>query len=69
MNIGQAAQESGVNAKMIRYDEGINVIAQVGRTDAGCRQYAGEDVQTLRFIKRAHDLDFSLQRIKTLLGL
>ncbi|MBC7575279.1 MAG: MerR family DNA-binding protein [Herminiimonas sp.] len=33
----------------------------MARSDAG--------VQTLRFIKQARDLGFSLQRIKTLLGL
>jgi MerR family copper efflux transcriptional regulator len=69
MNIGQAAENSGVNAKMIRYYESIGLISNVGRTDAGYRQYAEKDVQTLRFIKRSRDLGFSIVRIKTLLGL
>lgn len=69
MNIGQAADASGVSAKMIRYYESIDLIAAANRTDSGYRQYSDNEVQTLRFIKRARDLGFSIARIKTLLGL
>lgn len=69
MNIGQASEASGVNAKMIRYYESIDLISVANRTGAGYRQYAAEDVQTLRFIKRSRELGFSIERIKTLLNL
>lgn len=69
MNIGQAADASGVKAKMIRYYESIGLISEANRTDSGYRQYTDKDVQTLRFIKRSRDLGFSIDRIKTLLGL
>ena len=69
MNIGQAAEAAGVNAKMIRYYESISLISEANRTDSGYRQYTERDVQTLRFIKRSRDLGFSIERIKTLLSL
>lgn len=69
MNIGQAATASGVTPKMIRYYESTALISAASRTDAGYRQYTQVDVQTLRFIKRSRDLGFSLERIKTLIGL
>lgn len=69
MNIGQAAEASGVSAKMIRYYESNGLITEAHRTDAGYRQYTDNDVQTLRFIRRSRDMGFSVARIKTLLGL
>ena len=69
MNIGQAAEAAGVNAKMIRYYESIGLISAASRTDSGYRQYQDKDIRTLRFIKRSRDLGFSIERIRTLLSL
>ncbi len=69
MNIGQAASASGVTPKMIRYYESIGLISTVRRTESGYRQYSDAEVQTLRFVKRSRDLGFSLERIRTLIGL
>ena len=68
-NIGQAAQRAGVSAKMVRHYETLGLLATVARTDSGYRQYTQREVHTLRFIKRARDLGFSMSEITELLAL
>ena len=69
MNIGQAATASGVSAKMIRHYEQVGLFPEPDRTDAGYRQYSEKEVHTLRFIRQARDLGFSIQQIGELVGL
>ena len=69
MNIGTVAESSGVSAKMIRYYEETGLIPQTRRSDSGYRKYLDTDVHTLRFIRRARDLGFPIERIKELLRL
>ena len=68
-NIGEAAARSGVSAKMVRHYESLGLMPKVHRTESGYRQYTGNDVHTLRFIRRARDLGFSMAEIAELLKL
>ena len=69
VNIGSAAEQCGVSAKMIRYYESLGLLGKVRRTDSGYRQYSQAEVHVLRFIKRARDLGFSMAEIAELVSL
>ncbi|MDZ7937179.1 MAG: Cu(I)-responsive transcriptional regulator [Rhodoferax sp.] len=69
VNIGKAARQSGVSAKMLRHYESLGLLGTVSRTDSGYRLYSPADVHTLRFIKRCRDLGFSMAEIGELVGL
>lgn len=68
MNIGDAASQTGLPAKTIRYYEDIDLI-KPGRADNGYRDYSDTDVHRLRFLQRARGLGFTIDECRGLLSL
>lgn len=69
VTIGQAAKQTGLSAKMIRYYEEAGLLLKANRTDAGYRLYNSQQLQQLGFIKQARTLGFSIAQIGSLLDL
>jgi MerR family copper efflux transcriptional regulator len=69
LNIGEAAQASGVSAKMIRHYESIGLLPAARRTASGYRVYGEQEIRVLQFIHRGRALGFPLERIAGLLAL
>ena len=68
-SIGQTAQLTGVTAKMIRHYEASGLIPKASRTAGAYRVSSATDLHSLRFVRRARDLGFSIKEIEGLLGL
>tara|TARA_B100000378_G_scaffold86971_1_gene68745 strand:+ start:113 stop:511 length:399 start_codon:yes stop_codon:yes gene_type:complete len=68
MNIGQAAKQSGLPPKTIRYYEEIGLVV-ADRAENGYRDYSANHVHRLNFIHRSRDLGFSVEECRLLLSL
>lgn len=68
MNIGEAADITGLPAKTIRYYEDIGLI-RPARAANGYRDYDDKDVHRLTFIQRSRSLGFTIDECRSLLSL
>ncbi|NNE85326.1 MAG: Cu(I)-responsive transcriptional regulator [Alphaproteobacteria bacterium] len=69
MNISEAALQSGLPPKTIRYYEEIGLVDPARRRDNGYRDYGERDVHLLRFLHRARDLGFTVADCRALVSL
>jgi Cu(I)-responsive transcriptional regulator len=69
MNIGELARAADTKAETIRYYERIGLLPAPPRTAGNYRDYSAEHVSRLAFTRRARDLGFSIDQIRTLLDL
>jgi len=68
MNIGEAAERTGLPPKTIRYYEEIGLVRPERRRN-GYRDYDTDAVHRLRFVQRARGLGFSIDDCRALLSL
>ena len=68
MNVGTAARRSGLPAKTIRYYEDIG-LSRPARPQNGYRDYTGDDIHRLTFLRRARGLGFSIENCRQLMAL
>lgn len=68
MNIGQAAKQTGLPPKTIRYYEDIGLVT-APRHGNGYRYYADQHLDQLSFVGRARNLGFSVEECRELLKL
>jgi len=66
---GKLAKATGTKIETIRFYEKIGLLAPPERTAGNYRAYGQDDVDRLSFVRRARDLGFSLDQVRTLLDL
>ncbi len=69
MTIGTLARKAGVGVETLRFYERKGLLPEPPRSFSGYRQYPGEAVARVRFIRRAKELGFTLREIRELLEL
>jgi hypothetical protein len=62
LTIGRLAKQAGVNLETVRFYERRGLLPKPPRTASGYRLFPADAARRLRFIRRAQELGFSLQR-------
>lgn len=69
LTIGALARVAGCNLETVRYYERVGLMKAPPRTRGGHRAYGNEAAGRLSFIRRARELGFTIDDIRSLLGL
>ncbi|MGH8994559.1 MAG: MerR family transcriptional regulator [Acidimicrobiales bacterium] len=69
MRSSEVASQAGVNVQTLRYYERRGILPEPKRSGSGYRSYDAQAVRTVRFIKGAQQLGFSLEEVDSLLAL
>ena len=69
MQIGELARAVGVNIQTIRFYEREKLLPPPPRTASGYRDYSQRDLDRVLFIKRNHQIGFTLTEVRQLLDL
>lgn len=69
LSIGALSESAECAVETIRYYERIELLPAPPRTGSGRRVYGRAHVERLRFIRRARDLGFPLEKIRMLIDL
>src|SRR5713101_3461068 len=69
MQIGTVAQQTGLTVDAIRFYEKEGLLRRPPRSEGGFRLFRLEDVEALKFIRKAQELGFSLQEVREILVL
>ena len=64
----EIAKMAGVSANVIRYYSKIGLLSPTRNPDNGYREYTPQDVNRVRFIRKAKWLGFTLKDIQTILA-
>ena len=69
MNIGKAAEQSGLTVKTVRYYANIDMVTPAQDPRTGYRDYSPDDIAKLQFIGKARRFNFSIEECRELLSL
>jgi len=69
MRIGELATRTDVNIETIRYYERVGILPQPSRDANNYRLYSESHRRRLHFVRRARDLGFTLDEVRTFLSM
>jgi MerR family transcriptional regulator, mercuric resistance operon regulatory protein len=67
MTIGRLAKLAGVNVETVRYYQRRGLLREPSKPAGGQRRYSPAVLQQIGFIRRAQQLGFSLEEVKSLM--